>query len=139
MKKLNLYFGITLFALFLYTGHVLHSGFVATGGADGYARLQNRANHIYLLFVALFNLASFKWLFAQALKPVEPLARCLLVLAGLCAAVGFFVESATSVDRRMWMPAAVVCAFLAVALLLADEAYAKIKRSPKRMHESAPE
>lgn len=137
MKKLNLYFEITLFALFLYSGYVLHSHFVASGGADSYtnyARLQNRANHIYLLFVALFNLASFKWLFAQALKPAEPLARGLLVLAGLCAAVGFFVESAASVDRRMLMPAAVGFSFLAVALLLADEACAKIRRAKNRMH-----
>lgn len=120
MKKLNLYGGALLFLAFLYSGYVLHH-VALSHAAENPVRISTRANHIYLLLIILLNLLAYRINFHGRIKRLEALARSALFLSGLCAAVGFFMQiSRTGTAHNAMSPAAVVLAFLSVALFLLD-------------------
>lgn len=120
MKKLNLYGGALLFAAFLYSGYVLHH-VAASHAANDPVRISTRANHLYLLLIVLLNLLACRVDFCSTRKVFETAARSALLLAGLCAAAGFFMQAGrTGAVHNALSPIAIVLAFLAIALFLLD-------------------
>ena len=114
MRKLNFYFGLAFFAVFLFSGYYMVNHVLSEHSADMYLRMQNRANHVYLLFVALMNVMAYKCDYANASKWLENTSRGLLLLAGIGASVGFFIEATVGIDGRMIVPTAVGLTFLSV-------------------------
>lgn len=116
MKKMNLYFGLLFFVVFLFTGYYMVNNILPHYADDPYIRMANRADHIYMLFIALLNIISYKCVFSNRIRVFEPISRILLIVAGICSAIGFFVENAAVLDGRMITPTAVGLAFLAVVI-----------------------
>lgn len=120
MKKLNLYGGAVLFMAFAYSGYVLHH-FAITHANDSPVRIGTRANHLYLLLIVLLNLLACRVDFCCKCKMLEAAARSTLLLSGLCAAAGFFLQaSRAGAVHNVMSPIAIVLAFLAITLFLLD-------------------
>ncbi len=117
LRKINLYFGVLMFVVFLYTGYYMVSKIVPHYESNQYLRMANRANHIYMLFIALLNIMIYGYNFRQGPKRLENVIRILLLLAGIFSAIGFFLESLVSLSERMIVPNAVGFAFFSFLLL----------------------
>ncbi|MGR3806599.1 hypothetical protein [Pasteurella testudinis] len=78
--------------------------------------MQNRANHIYLLLIALLNIGYGQYVPIRRWQ--QKAAAVLLFAAGVCASFGFFVESTAAIEARMLMPGAVGLVFAAACLLI---------------------
>ena len=128
MKKMNLYFGFLLFVIFLFTGYHMVSSILPQYTEDTYIHMANRADHIYMMFIALLNIILYKCIFTNSYKLFEPLSRILLIVAGICSITGFFAESITPLNERMITPSAVGLAFLAVVLFGIGELMGKKRK-----------
>ncbi len=116
MKKWNLWGGMVFFIVFLATGGWLVSNVSASG--DDYLHMAGRANHIYLLLIALLNIVFGVADFRRQSNRLLSSSRLLLFVSGVITAIGFFTETGRSLNDRMLMPTAVGLAFLGVALLV---------------------
>jgi hypothetical protein len=105
MRRLNLYFGLLLFLGFLGTGAYLMFVFKPQNLANLPARMEIRANHIYIFFIALLNMWAFAVKPKVAQKPVytfEFLFRVFLMIAGGLAVAAFFTEhNGTLAGRKL--------------------------------------
>lgn len=120
MKKLNLYFGLFLLAVFLFTGYYMVNTILPQYGTDAYVRMANRADHVYMMFIAILNIVFYKCTFSNCNKLLETSSRILLTVAGTCSAIGFFIERFASLDERIISPSAVGLAFFAMVLFGID-------------------
>lgn len=123
MKKWNLWGGMLFFIVFLATGGWLVSNVSASG--DDYLHMAGRANHIYLLLIALLNIVFGVADFRHQPSRLLSSSRLVLLVSGVIAAIGFFTETDCSLNDRMLMPTAVGLAFLGVVLLLLNECKSK--------------
>lgn len=104
MRRMNLYFGLLLFLVFLGTGLYLKFIFKPENLMNLPARMEIRANHIYILFIALLNIFSYgvrpKVAESAAATTVNAM-RGFLMVAGIFSVVAFFTEhSGTLTERR---------------------------------------
>lgn len=113
MRTLHLALGVATLVAFLYTGYYMHSHFPAAYGANETIRYLYRANHIYLLFSGLLNLA------LGAARPetgagwrrrVRVTGSAMVLLAPPILLWSFFVEPPTGRAERPRTLAGVVLA-----------------------------
>ncbi|PSJ81175.1 hypothetical protein [Neisseria iguanae] len=102
MKKLSFYSGLAFLLLFLCSGYYLLNTVLPQFETYSYIRMQNRANHIYLLLIALLNISCGRYVPIQCW--LQKTAALLLFAAGLYVSLGFFVESTAAIETRMLMP-----------------------------------
>ncbi len=121
MRKLNLIFGLVLFLAFIGTGLYLMLVFKPQNMTNLPARMEIRANHIYILFIALLNMWAFAVKPKVAQKPVytfEFLFRVFLMLAGALAVAAFFTEHNGTLTGRKFTFYAVVSSLSATGFYL---------------------
>jgi hypothetical protein len=117
MRYFSLLTGIALFALFLYTGQWMEE-YKKFHAENVTARMGIRANHIYLLFIALLNLMSFqvKKYKGKISNIISNVSRSLFVTAGILIAAGFFQENDGILENRMLSYFAVWTSLIALIL-----------------------
>jgi hypothetical protein len=121
MRRINLVFGILLLLGFLGTGLYLMLVFKPAHLANLSARMEIRANHIYILFIALLNIftygipAKLPGTFAYYSHSVF---RGLLVVAGILAVAAFFNEHSGTLTNRKFTFYAVLLSLVAAGIYL---------------------
>lgn len=120
LKKLNLVFGLLLFISFLATGYYMKTYFKPEHVDMPVMRMQIRANHIYILLMALLNVISFKSNFEYT-KYLEIGFRVLLVVSGILAVMAFFIEHSGDLDKRSYTLYSIILSVAAVGFFLLDE------------------
>lgn len=124
MKKLNLYFGLLLFVVFLLTGQYMQHVFRPQYEEQLVLRMQVRANHIYILFISLLNILAFKcslsgnWRY-KSLGMV--IFHASLVASGILMVMAFFTEYTTDMSNRTLTKYSAILAILSIGILLASE------------------
>ncbi|MFA4795648.1 hypothetical protein [Leptospira kirschneri] len=121
MRKLNLLTGAILLGIFLATGLYMKFVFRPEHLADTTARMEIRANHIYILFIALLNLLSFPFQTPSTTtlrKWSIGISRTMFVLAGILAVVAFFREHSGVLQGRIFTFSSVLLSLSAVLLML---------------------
>ncbi|WP_160114587.1 hypothetical protein [Aquimarina sp. AU474] len=124
MKKINLYFGLTLFIGFLATGYYMAEYFKPEHLDNHVMRMQIRANHIYILFISLLNVVSFKCdlkINHKLSKYLDTLFRIFILIAGIVAVVAFLKEHTGNLGVRSWTLSAVTLSVVSVGLVLINE------------------
>lgn len=124
MKKLNLYFGLLLFVLFLLSGYYMEEYFKPQHIDHLALRMEVRANHIYILFIALLNMLAFKCEFSKVTKASDYLEmsfRMALVLSGLVALYAFIYDHSGMLTGRYETLASIILSLTAVAIFLINE------------------
>src|SRR5688572_6643449 len=105
MKNVNLFFGILLFFGFLATGLYLKMVFKPEHLSDLAARMEIRANHIYILFISLLNILSvdaYPEARTKLVRFMNLFSRVLLPAAGLLAVAAFFLEHSGTLTGRLF-------------------------------------
>ena len=124
LKQLNLIFGLTLFIGFLATGYYMQE-FFKPEHLDNYVmRMQIRANHIYILLIALLNIVSSKCNLKSGRKSSKYLEfwfRILLIISGLLAVVAFVKDHTGDLNQRSWTFYAILLSLSSVGLFLINE------------------
>lgn len=120
LRKINLYAGIILLLGFLATGMYLKLIFKTEHLNDTTARMEIRANHIYILFVSLLNILSFTiqpGTGRRILKRLEIFTRILLLTAGGLSLGAFFLEHSGTLQGRLLTFLCVLSSLAGVLLL----------------------
>src|SRR4030095_9934829 len=95
MKRIHLFFGISLFVVFVLTGQYMDKFLNHLHGmADG-PRLLYRSRHIYILLAALINIGLGTYLSYQTelwRRVLQIVGSFFVVLASAVAIVAFFYE-----------------------------------------------
>ena len=89
-------------------------------------RMQIRANHIYILFVALLNVLAYKCDLTSASKRstgIDLGFRLLLLSAGVLSLVAFCTEHSGNLNLRTWTLFTVILSLAAIGLLLLNEGF----------------
>jgi hypothetical protein len=121
MKKINLAFGLMLLACFLATGYYMASYFRPEHLNEITMRMQIRASHVYLLFIALLNLLAFR---VELTPPgrlttfFERTFRVMLIAAGCVAVAAFIFEHTGDLKDRKLTLTAVILSLASVMLVL---------------------
>ncbi|MDP5062133.1 MAG: hypothetical protein NWP64_09460 [Maribacter sp.] len=121
MKKVNLYFGIFLFLVFVATGYYMEEYFKPENLDKHVMRMQIRASHIYILFISLLNILAFKINLSvkkPVLKYVDILFRIVLIAAGILSVFAFSIEHTGDLSKRSWTLLTVVLSLIAIGLML---------------------
>ena len=126
LKKANLYFGLVLFIGFLVTGYYMKEYFKPEHLDNHVVRMQIRANHIYILFVSLLNVVSFKC--ELRMKSLDILFRTLILTAGVIAVIAFLKEHTGDLSVRSWTLLAVILSVASVGILLVHELLNKVNK-----------
>ncbi len=130
MKKVNLYFGLILLLIFLGTGYYLKTYFKPQHLNDLTLRMEIRANHIYILFVSLLNILSYKYETSKGNVTSSVgvvVFRTLLVAAGIASVWAFCVNHHGNLIGRKITLMTVSLSLAAVILFLVTE-YARSYR-----------
>lgn len=103
MKIINLIFGVLLLIVFLITGWYMKEVLKSEHLLDSTVRMELRANHIYILFISLLNILSFKVNLSESTisKYCNFIFRFLLVFAGLLAIAAFIYEHSGILEERI--------------------------------------
>ena len=126
LKKANLYFGLVLFIGFLVTGYYMKEYFKPEHLDNHVVRMQIRANHIYILFVSLLNVVSFKC--ELRMKSLDILFRTLILTAGVIAVIAFLKEHTGDLSVRSWTLLAVILSVASVGILLVNELLNRVSK-----------
>ncbi|TDM00034.1 MAG: hypothetical protein C4K58_01955 [Flavobacteriaceae bacterium] len=123
MNKYNLYFGLLLFVCFLCSGFYLEEYFKPQNIQNLTLRMEIRANHIYILFVSLLNVLSFKCDLSKGkLTPFFEFAfRIMLILSGIVAIYAFMYNHHGNLLKRDWTLLSVVLSLSSIAIFLTNE------------------
>ena len=124
LRKTNLFFGLLLFLVFLATGYYMMQYFKPEHLDNHVMRMQIRANHIYILFIALLNVIAFKCELKMKhtmSKYLDSIFRMLLLLAGIISVVAFLKEHTGNLGVRSWTLSTVILSVTAVGFLLTNE------------------
>ncbi len=119
LRKVNLIFGFVLLFTFFGTGLYMKSIFKPEHLSELTVRMEIRANHVYILFIALLNLFAFRAYSVSAGKFVvllNTVSRALLLAAGCFAMAGFLWEHSGTLTGRSYTLLCAV-ASLSAALL----------------------
>lgn len=124
LERVNLFFGLSLFIIFLITGYYMKEYFKPNHYEDILMRLQIRSNHIYVLFVSLLNILSFK----TVLKNTDTLSRIfdfsirvLLISSGIMSLFAFVNEHDGQISNRILTLITVVLSLTSIGLFLVNE------------------
>ncbi|MEQ6121509.1 hypothetical protein [Reichenbachiella sp. MALMAid0571] len=103
MKIINLIFGVSLLIVFLITGWYMKEVLKSEHLLDSTVRMELRANHIYILFISLLNMLSFKVNLSESTisKYCNLIFRFLLVFAGLLAIAAFIYDHSGILEERI--------------------------------------
>ena len=134
MKKINLLAGLVLIVLFLGTGYYMMGFFKPQHLEDLTMRMQIRASHIYILFIALLNILSFKCdltLEHTISRYLDFSFRTLLLISGLLAIFGFIYEHSGDLSERTVTLFSVVSSLASVTLMLFNELLVSVAKRTK--------
>jgi len=130
MKRANLIFGLVFLTGFLISGYYMAKYFRPAHMDELTVRMQIRASHIYLLFIALLNLIAFKCELTQANKSVvfvERIFRFLLIAAGCIAIAAFVLEHTGHLKERKLTLLSVVLSLASIVVILLHETLISLK------------
>lgn len=128
--KLLFLYALALLAGFALTGQYLQRVLTPGYGEDALHRMMARANHLYILFIALVILGSALIENPAGNRPVKALmdfGRILLVSASFLLVAAFFREHSGSIEDRSLTFYGCISA-LAGGLLISSKAFAAWKR-----------
>lgn len=131
LKKINLYFGLTLFIGFLITGYFMKTYFRPEFFDNHVVRMQIRSNHIYILFISLLNVVAFKCdlrLDHRSSRFLDSLSRLLLIASGILAVFAFLNEHTGDLSVRTLTLFTVILSVASVGMLLLNELIYLIKK-----------
>lgn len=124
MRKINLYFGLALFVVFLLTGYYLKYYFKPQNISNLVLRMEIRANHIYIIFISFLNIIAFKCELTQGGKWsafLDVLFRMMLILAGFVAIYAFIFNHHGNLTGRGWTLLSIVLSLSATIVFLINE------------------
>lgn len=124
MKKINLYFGLVLFIVFLLTGQYMEYVFKPQHFDELVMRMQVRANHIYILFISLINILAFKCdLTGEFLlkKYMDFSFRILMIASGVLMVFAFFMENSGDMVNRNLTKNSAILSIAAIGIVLGHE------------------
>lgn len=131
LKRINLIFGLLLFIVFLGTGYYMAEYFRPEHMDNLVMRMQIRANHIYILFIALLNIVAYRSNFSSNHKKtnvLEIVFRLFLILSGIFAVIAFLKEHTGDLSVRTWTLLTVILSVTAIGLLLLNELFNALRR-----------
>lgn len=122
IRKIQIAYGIALLIAFALTGQYLMRVFVPRHAGEIHLRMMARADHIYILFLALLNL-----LHARIESPAGPgwraraagLARIISMGAGLFFLGRFFLPPTEPIFPRMGVLAGMILVLISVLVAVA--------------------
>ncbi len=82
--------------------------------------MQIRANHIYILFISLLNVVSFKCELKTKYnlsKYLDILFRILILTAGVIAVIAFLEKHTRNLNVRIWTLSAVILSLVSVGIM----------------------
>ncbi len=135
MKQVNLWFGILLFFVFLGTGYYMEYYFKPNHFEALVQRMQIRSSHIYILFVALLNMLSYKTKLSDwksYSNYVNILYRFTLLLSGIFSIIAFVYEHDGDISNRLFTLLTVMLALTSVGVLLVFEFFLFVKKRSKK-------
>jgi uncharacterized membrane protein len=135
MKKANLYFGIVLFVVFLITGYYLEIFFKPQNFNNLVLRMEIRANHVYIIFISLLNIISFKCELSNDKKwttYLDSSFKVLLILSGGTAIYAFMYNHNGNLNGRNWTLLAVVLSLSSIVMFLTNELIYNILKNKTR-------
>ena len=115
LSVLHMGVGIAAVILFLYTGLYMRTHFPEVYSSNESIRYLFRANHIYLLFSALLNIALAVYITPSELawkRKVQRPGSSLLVIGTMLLTWGFFVEPMTGSPFRPITQIGIFTAFI---------------------------
>jgi hypothetical protein len=142
MKKLNLIVGLILLLIFLGTGYQLATQIKPVHFSNPIVRMEARANHIYILFIALLNILSFRnktVALGRGSILIEYFSRGLLIISGTFAVYAFVFEHTGNIEERQVTFLAVSTALISVALFVFNELMFQKKSCDKSSTETSNE
>ena len=98
---------------------------------DHLMRLQIRSNHIYILFVSLLNIISFKTVINgvdRISKTLNFSVRILLISSGILSVIAFMYEHTGVISNRILTLITVILSLTAVGLFLVNELVIRVKK-----------
>ncbi|MEO0474074.1 MAG: hypothetical protein AAF206_30980 [Bacteroidota bacterium] len=128
--RLNLFFGLFLFVVFLGTGFYLSNWFHPENLENIPARLQIRSNHIYILLIALLNIAASK--FQLHAKPgfifgLGAFGKISLIVSGVLAFLAFCYEHTGDITQRSLSFFTILMSLVGMGSLLLVELWLYVK------------
>jgi uncharacterized membrane protein len=124
IARINLIFGVTLFIIFLITGYYMKEYFKPNHLDNHLMRLQIRSNHIYILFISLLNILSFRTtiqLGNPLSKVLDYSTRIVLILAGVLSLLAFVYEHTGIISNRILTLITVILSLTSIGLFLINE------------------
>ena len=123
MKNINLLFGLILFIGFLISGWYMENVFVPENLTNLTARMELRANHIYIVLLSFINILSFKIELSKSRlsRLCDTTFRVLLLISGLITAIAFLNEHTGDLNERIFEFYIVLSALIAVSIVLLNE------------------
>jgi len=127
MKKINLIFGLFIFLIFVLTGLYLGLVVVPENLDNPLLRMEARANHIYILSVALLNILSFGIPKPERLcfDWSHSLWRGLLIVSGMLVVAAFIFEHQKELDLRLLTTLSLFTALGAVIVFFFETVFQK--------------
>ena len=124
LRKLNLIFGVLLFCVFLGSGFYMSNYFKPMHIEALTMRMQIRSSHLYMLFVSLLNIISYKCVFQQnrsISKVLEFLFRVCFIVAGFFSVLSFIKEHTGDLALRNHTLLAAILCVTAVGFVVLNE------------------
>jgi 4-hydroxybenzoate polyprenyltransferase len=124
MRIYNLYFGLILLIVFFASGYYLKEYFKPQNINHLSLRMEIRANHIYILFISLLNIISYKSELSKGKNWTVYLDisfRLLLMFSGLIAIYAFLFDHNGDLIGRKATLSSVVLSLSSIVVFLANE------------------
>lgn len=129
-SRLNLIFGHLFLLSFIISGIYMQQILVPEFENEYLIRMEARASHIYILFIAMMNLMSYRKIKSHhKTHRLEYFYRYLLILAGFLSILAFALEHRVALtDRNLTFVTIAIC-LTAIFSYLVHEGRARRKRS----------
>ena len=118
LKKLHFYFGLVIFAGFVFTGLYMKFNMAKVSHEDIPVRMMFRANHIYILLAALLHLVISFVNIHSVKKYVGLTGSIISIIATLVLFGAFFIDPVTNSLQRDITRVSVAALFTGTLLLL---------------------
>ena len=118
LKKFHFYFGLLIFAGFVFTGFYMRFNLAHVPHENVPVRMMFRANHIYILFAALLHLVISFVSIKTTKKSLELTGSIISIVATITLFTSFFIDPITNSLQRDITRASVAGLFAGTILLL---------------------
>lgn len=118
LKKFHFYFGLTVFAGFVFTGLYMRFNIAEVPQENIPVRMMFRANHIYILLAALIHLLISFIDTGNARKSLKVYGSAISIAATLTLFIAFFIDPITNSLQRDITRASIAGLFIGTVLLL---------------------